>query len=151
MGYQDPNFGELTTSSPTMSRRSRQLAYQQAIIGGWTKKADVRSAFLQTAPTQRARNIYARPVPELARALHIGENEAVQVAKAAYGLVNAPLEWYRDVNKTLTRLGMVQLKSDPCCWKLVKWAKGRPQLLGLICCHVDDIVLAGNENVLLPA
>ncbi|CAE7315089.1 TY1B-A [Symbiodinium sp. CCMP2592] len=41
---------------------------------------------------------------------------------------------------------MVQLKTEPCCWKLVKWVNGVPRLIGLIAAHVDDFVIAGNEE-----
>ena len=147
VGYQDPDLATLVSSSPTMSRRTRQLVYQQATLRKWkTLKADVRAAFLQTAPTQISRCVFAKPVPELARAMHLQDGEAVQIAKACYGLVNAPAEWYRDVNKTLVSLGMTQLKTEPCAWRFVKWKGGVPQLMGIIAAHVDDFVIAGDEQ-----
>ncbi|CAE7808731.1 RE1 [Symbiodinium microadriaticum] len=127
VGYQDPDLATLVSSSPTMSRRTRQLVYQQSTLRHWkTMKADVRAAFLQTAPTQISRCVFARPVPELAKAMQLQDGEVVQIAKACYGLVNAPAEWYRDVNKTLVGLGMT--------------------LVGLIAAHVDDFVITGDES-----
>ena len=147
VGYQDPDLATLVSSSPTMSRRTRQLVYQQATLRKWkTLKADVRAAFLQTAPTQISRCVFAKPVPELARAMHLQDGEAVQIAKACYGLVNAPAEWFRDVNKTLVSLGMTQLKTEPCAWRFVKWKAGVPQLVGIIAAHVDDFVISGDEQ-----
>ncbi|CAE7779651.1 RE2, partial [Symbiodinium microadriaticum] len=146
VGYQDPDLATLVSSSPTMSRRTRQLVYQQATLRNWkTLKADVRAAFLQTAPTQISRCVFARPVPELARAMQLRDGESVQIAKACYGLVNAPAEWYRDVNRTLVSLGMTQLKSEPCAWRFVKWSGGKPRLIGRIAAHVDDFVICGDE------
>ena len=147
VGYQDPDLATLVSSSPTMSRRTRQLVYQQATLRNWkTLKADVRAAFLQTAPTQISRCVFARPVPELAKAMQLRDGESVQIAKACYGLVNAPAEWYRDVNRTLVSLGMTQLKSEPCAWRFVKWNGGKPRLIGLIAAHVDDFVICGDEG-----
>ncbi|CAE7547481.1 RE1 [Symbiodinium sp. CCMP2592] len=147
VGYQDPDLGSLVSSSPTMSRRTRQLLYQQSTLRSWkTMKADVRAAFLQTAPTQMSRCVFARPVPELAKAMQLKEGECVQIAKACYGLVNAPAEWFRDISRTLTSLGMVQLKTEPCCWKFVKWENGVPRLVGLIAAHVDDFIITGDES-----
>ena len=147
VGYQDPDLATLVSSSPTMSRRTRQLVYQQATLRNWkTLKADVRAAFLQTAPTQISRCVFARPVPELAKAMQLRDGESVQIAKACYGLVNAPAEWYRDVNRTLVSLGMTQLKSEPCAWRFVKWSGGKPRLIGLIAAHVDDFVICGDES-----
>ncbi|OLP76629.1 Gag-Pol polyprotein [Symbiodinium microadriaticum] len=147
VGYQDPDLATLVSSSPTMSRRTRQLVYQQSTLRHWkTMKADVRAAFLQTAPTQISRCVFARPVPELAKAMQLQDGEVVQIAKACYGLVNAPAEWYRDVNKTLVGLGMTQLKTEPCAWRFVKWHGGVPKLVGLIAAHVDDFVITGDES-----
>ena len=122
-----------------MSRRNRQLFFQQAALRSWqTVKADVKATFLQTAPTQLCRAIPAKPVPELARAMGVPEGEAVQIAKACYGLINAPAEWFRDIGRTLKGLGMKQLRTEPCFWRFVKWKGGKPVLVGLILAHVDD-------------
>ena len=92
VGFEDPDLETLVSSSPTMSRRTRQLVYQLGVMKGWrSMKADVKAAFLQGSSSQLARQVYARPVPEPARALGVEPGQAVQVAKAAYGLVNAPV------------------------------------------------------------
>ena len=67
------------------------------------------------------------------------------MAKAAYGLVYAPAEWFRDVNNTLIQLGMEQRKTEPCAWRLVRWENGRPCVLGLMA-HVDDFIISGMKH-----
>ena len=147
VGYEDPDITSLVSSSPTMSRRTRQLVFQQAALRSWrTLKADVKSAFLQTAPTQLSRAVFARPVPELAKAMNLKEGQTIQLAKAAYGLINAPAEWHRDINRTLTSLGFNQLRTEPCCWKYVRYENGVPRLLGVVCAHVDDFIITGCEQ-----
>ena len=147
VGYEDPDITSVVSSSPTMSRRTRQLVFQTAALRSWrTLKADVKSAFLQTAPTQLSRSIFARPVPELAKAMNLKEGQTIQLAKAAYGLINAPAEWHRDINRTLTSLGFIQLRTEPCCWKYVRYENGSPRLLGVVCAHVDDFIITGCEQ-----
>ena len=147
VGYEDPDITSLVSSSPTMSRRTRQLVFQQAALRSWrTLMADVKSAFLQTAPTQLSRAVFARPVPELAKAMNLKEGQTIQLAKAAYGLINAPAEWHRDINRTLTSLGFIQLRTEPCCWKYVRYENGVPRLLGVVRAHVDDFIITGCEQ-----
>ena len=147
VGYEDPDLESLVSSSPTMTRRTRQLVFQQAALRSWrTLKADVKSAFLQTSPTQLSRSVFAQPVPELARAMGLKEGQAIQLAKAAYGLINAPAEWHRDISRTLVSLGFTQLRTEPCCWRYVRYEGGVPRLLGVVCAHVDDFIITGDEQ-----
>ena len=43
----------------------------------------------------------------------------MKLKKAAYGLVAAPVEWYRSISTVLEELEWRRLKSDPCCWILI--------------------------------
>lgn len=65
-----------------------------------------------------------------------------RVRKACYGLVDAPLEWYRSVCSFFNRLGLKCCWSDPCCWTLVKDDK----LHGIISGHVDDFLFSGRSD-----
>eukprot|EP00435_Cladocopium_sp_Y103_P052562 s251_g16.t1 len=62
-----------------------------------------------------------------------------RVRRACYGLVDAPLEWYRSVYTFFQTLGLQRCWSDPCCWKLVV----QGELKGLISGHVDDFLFSG--------
>ena len=149
LGFQDPDLDKLVSSSPTMSRRTRQLVLQYAAQRGWqTMKGDIKAAFLQGPASQVERKIYAMPVPELARALGIPEGRAVQVRKAAYGLVNAPAEFYRAVDNTLKSLGFEPLLCDPCCWRLREWNETKQcyETIGIISSHVDDFLVMGSDS-----
>ena len=78
-----------------------QVCLQQSSVRHWrTLKADVKAAFLQGDASEEARQLFARPVPELARAMNLKENEMVQVLQSCYGLVTAPAQWYKCCSDT---------------------------------------------------
>ncbi|CAE6958741.1 RE1 [Symbiodinium sp. CCMP2592] len=111
LGYQDPAYEHRPTTSPVMSRQSRQMLLQAAANHCWT-----------------AMNIPAGTVTKLKR--------------ACYGLVDAPLEWYRTIHEFLLSLGLERLWSDPCVWA---WRQNGV-LRGLISGHVDDFLFAGSSD-----
>ena len=48
VGFTDPDYATVTTASPTLTRRSRQMMLQMACHRGWSLlKADAKAAFLQ--------------------------------------------------------------------------------------------------------
>ncbi|CAE7345527.1 GIP [Symbiodinium sp. KB8] len=72
LGFSDPHLLEVETASPAMSRLSRQLFLQMCSTRRWRAlKADVKSAFLQAESPQRDRQVYARPIAELAAAMNL--------------------------------------------------------------------------------
>ena len=148
IGYQDPDLHKLQSSAPTMSRRTRQVCLQYSSVKCWrTLKADVKAAFLQGDASEESRQLFAKPVPELAKAMNLKEHEMVQVLKSCYGLVTAPAQWYKCVAKTLKDIGFYQCKTDPCLWVLHDTdADGKTVSLGYICSHVDDFLISGSET-----
>ncbi|CAE8626358.1 unnamed protein product [Polarella glacialis] len=145
IGFTDPDLLDLHTQAPTMTRRTRQLLLSLAATKGWTVlKADAKTAFLQGQASQLDREVFARPVPELAEALHLKHDQAVRLRKACYGLVNAPREWYLDVDRTLKSIGLERLVTEPCAWRLRSAATGKS--VGVITSHVDDFLITGDEQ-----
>ena len=82
------------------------------------------------------------PCVEILEAMGLPPETVTRVRKACYGLVDAPLEWYRSVCQFFTKLGLQRCWSDPCCWKLVQDG----QLRGLISAHVDDFLFSGSDK-----
>eukprot|EP00439_Symbiodinium_sp_Y106_P078915 s1939_g17.t1 len=145
LGYSDPNLLDATTASPAMTRLSRQLLLNMASVKRWDILCgDVKSAFLQARSPQAERCVFATPVPELARALHLSEGQSVQLLRSVYGLVSAPREWYEDVNKTLLALSAERLVTDSCVWRIRDPKTNL--IVGLVSSHVDDFLMAGNNN-----
>ena len=71
------------------------------------------------------------PCDEICQAMGLAPGSVTKVKKACYGLVDAPLEWYRSISSYFTSLGLKKCWSDPCCWTLVH----EGQLRGIITGH----------------
>lgn len=148
LGYSDPDLGSLSTSAPTLTRRSRQLLFGLSTHRRWSvTKADAKSAFLQGGPTQQGREVFIVPVPELSEALGLPPGEGAKLLRAAYGLVSAPREWFGEVDEVLVnQCGMKRMVSDPCVWIKQSVVQGRLCTVGYIGSHVDDFLISGNTN-----
>ena len=144
LGFSDPEGEFLDTAAPTLSKRSKHLLLNLATHRRWhVIKADAKAAFLQGSESQRARGVFATPVPELQEALKLGPQDSVRLLRAAYGLVNAPREWYHDVaNIAQGPCGMKRLRCEPCLWV----CKDGDQVVGAMGTHVDDFLLIGDES-----
>ena len=86
------------------------------------------------------------PVNELADALGSTRGKPAKLRNAGYGLVTAPKEWVESVCDGMKEMGLVQCKTDPCVWKLVKETSQGPQLQVLVLFHTDDFMLAGRKG-----
>ena len=102
---------------------------------------DVSGAFLQGRDCKD--DIYVQPLKEICAALGLPEGSVTRLTKAAYGLAQAPLEWYLTVGEFLRSLGFERQKSDPCAWSLFD-TNNEP--IAYICGHVDDFLFGGNES-----
>ena len=125
-------------------------------MGFSVAKGDVSGAFLQSRNFQR--DLWALPVPELAAALNVSLGEIMKMKKAAYGLVEAPVEWYISISTVLKEHGWRRLKSDPCCGILIDPSLRREEethgvmtrsecrVVAATGGHVDDFVFVGKEG-----
>ena len=140
-GYQDPNYEFRATTTPVMTKQTRQFVLHETARRGWrVKKGDVTGAFLQgrTYPSE----LYCIPCPEILEAMGLGKEEIVKVKRGCYGLVDAPLEWYRSISEYLQSLGLVKSWADPCCW----FWKQQGELRAVVAGHVDDFLFSGSET-----
>jgi len=146
LGYQHPEVEDLETASPTLGRTGKHLVLQWASINkAIVESADAKSAFLQGDGEQLNDNepIYVRAIAEVAYALGVPVNTAVRIVKAVYGLGNAPRSWFFSVHRSLTGIGGIQLKSEPCIWNF-KDSNGK--VIGVVAAYVDDFLIAGDHN-----
>lgn len=140
LGYLDPDYERRPSTSPTVTRTSRQLFLQMAASFHFEiEKGDVSGAFLQGREFQR--QVLCQPLPEICEALKLPSGSVTRLTRAAYGLVEAPLEWYLTVNAFLEELGFLRQQSDPCVWSL--FAEDQ-SVIGWVCGHVDDFLFAGS-------
>ena len=141
LGYQDPCYEQRATNSPTSTRQTRQLQLQlSASLGFRLRKGDVTGAFLQSRPYPG--DLYCVPTPEICEAMKLPPESITRVQKACYGLVDAPLEWYRSICSFFVSLGLKRCWSDPCCWTYHEGS----ELKGIISGHVDDFLFSGDET-----
>jgi hypothetical protein len=106
LGYQDPEYEHRSTTSPVMTKQTRQLMLAATALFGWKVwKGDVTGAFLQgrTYPGE----LYCIPCDEICSAMGLDKGSITRVRKGCYGLVDAPIEWYRSVSEYLETLGLV--------------------------------------------
>ncbi|CAE7837991.1 RE2 [Symbiodinium sp. CCMP2592] len=141
LGYQDPSYEHRATTAPVMTRLSRQLFLQLSANQSWKVwKGDVTGAFLQGRAYPD--KLYCIPCDEVCDAMNIERGSVTRLRKACYGLVDAPLEWYRTISEFFETIGLERSWSDPCMWL---W---RPEgkLRGCISGHVDDFLFGGSEQ-----
>ena len=116
LGYLDPELETIPRDSPTLGRQSRMLILQLIASCQWTLQSfDVKTAFLQ-GRTQENRTLGIEPVPELREALKLKGNEVCRLEKSAYGLIDAPFLWFKELDATLKSLSFVPAPFDPCVY-----------------------------------
>ncbi|CAE7660472.1 RE1, partial [Symbiodinium sp. CCMP2456] len=141
LGYQDPKYEFRSTTAPVMTRQTRQMQLQLSANRNWTvQKGDVSGAFLQGReyPDQ----LYCIPCKEICEAMGVPEGTITRLKRACYGLVDAPLEWYRTVDEYLCELGLERTYADACAWV---W-RPKGELRGMISGHVDDFLFSGSAD-----
>ena len=147
LGYQAPNLTSTQTSSPTMSRTSRNvLLALTAIFNFEIRAGDVTAAFLQADQDMSDQGLYVWAPAELASLFGADPGypvKVLQVMRAFYGLCHSPRAWFEHVVQTMLKIGWRQLLSDRCVFVLMNES-------GLICglagLHVDDFLISGNES-----
>ena len=141
LGYQDPELSNLERDSPTLSKLSRNLLLQICVSNRWEIGSfDIKTAFLRGRADSRMLGL--EPPEELRAKLGLRPNEVCQLLKGAYGLVNAPLLWFRELSKALINLGFQPAPFDPCSFILFD---ENNKTRGFIGVHVDDGLFAGDS------
>ena len=74
------------------------------------------------------------------------KGKPARLRKAGDGLAIAPKEWVEFLCDGLKEMDLVQCKTDPCVWKLVKETSQGSQLQVLVLFHIDDFMLAGRKG-----
>ncbi|CAE7758749.1 RE1 [Symbiodinium sp. CCMP2456] len=124
LGYQDASYEHRATTAPVMTRLSRQLFLQLSANQSWqVHKGDVTGAFLQGRPYPD--KLFCIPCDEVCDAMGIERGSITKLRKACYGLVDAPLEWYRTIAEYFASIGVLR---------------------GCISGHVDDFLFGGSKQ-----
>ena len=118
--------------SPTGSREGLRLTLSVLASKGWELNSlDIKSAFLQGKEIDRV--VHIKPPPEA------NTNKLWQLKKCVYGLADAPRKWHIKLKEELLKSGAIQSKYDEGLF----YVRKDNQLIGILSCHVDDILWGG--------
>ena len=153
-GFKDPDAwsGNLNTTSPTLTRLSRNYVLTIATMLGMTPfTSDISTAFLQGKQFDPNSNrvIWVR-LPKDGEKLLGLSGRIMKLIKPMYGLCDAPRAWYEAASQKILTYGagrVVQHPLDACLFLVFDKpthpppAEGdpEPRLLALFGMHVDDL------------
>ncbi|CAE7224831.1 RE1 [Symbiodinium sp. KB8] len=114
---------------------------KEAARRNWTVfKGDVSGAFLQGREYPDV--LHCVPCDEICDQMQVPRGSVTRLKRACYGLVDAPLEWYRSVSEFLEGIGLERTWSDACTWV---W-RVEGELRGMVSGHVDDFLFGGSDR-----
>ena len=152
LGYEDPDLGKYKTWSPTLRRDTRNvLLFICAQLGWMVFTLDAKTAFLLGKTQTREAPLFVLLPRDLSDWL--GSEGPRKLNKAAYGLAEAPLAWFRTLKEHLLAVGFEQFDSDKCLFVLRgKYDSSADYhseyqhlpILGIIGVHVDDLLCGGH-------
>ena len=143
-GYQDPEIDQVSTESPTLTRDARMLLLQVIATKNWRlQNFDVTTAFLRGRADERI--LAMEPPEELRSAMSMKKNEVCLLQGNAYGRVDAPLLFYKEMRKQLEKFSFEAHPMDECLF-LLRNPEDRNQLDGILGIHVDDGLGGGNSR-----
>ena len=129
---------KMPRDSLTVGKGTMRIFLAISSINNWTiKTTDIKSAFLQGREIRR--NVYVKPPKESDTAKGI----IWKLKHGLYGLKDGARQFYLSVKEELLRLGCKMCDIDPAMFFLNNGGK----LSGIICCHVDDFLHAGDEHL----
>eukprot|EP00439_Symbiodinium_sp_Y106_P054612 s3577_g7.t1 len=142
LGYQDPKLTEVVRDAPTLSKEGRALVLQTIASSRVELSSfDIKTAFLRGKADEQ-NPLAMEPPKELRKELGMSDDEVCQLLGNAYGRVDAPLLFYKELSKQLRELGFIQHPLEPCVFLL--YTEG--VLNGILGVHVDDGVCGGDSK-----
>ena len=160
LGYEDPELGEHATYAPTIRMDSKAMIFSIAAHRKYKIRGlDIKTAFLNGKSSVRARPLHVILPADFEHFLHRVAKAPFGpkgLLKAAYGLGEAPLEFFLVLIEESLTVGFYQMSSDRCLLVLRGVAPGGrlpphyPKdynslpILGIVGVHVDDLLTAGD-------
>ena len=138
--------GTIRRDAPTGNRNSQHALF---ILAGNNKswrlaKGDVSSAFLKgdAYEAQGGGLYFEAPDERRGPSLPWNRRRLAKVLKGVFGLADAPREWFLRLSRCMREHGWTALSSDAASF-VRRDSAGK--LCGFIVCHVDDLLMTGNE------
>lgn len=134
-GFEE-NF-DSQSDSPTVGKCAFRFFLSITSSKGWViRTTDIKSAFLQGMKLER--EVFIKPPKEAG----VSPHKVWKLKRCLYGLNDGARQFYLSVRKCLLDLGCQQSLLDPA----VFYYKNGGELLGVICCHIDDFLHAGFDR-----
>ena len=148
LGYQDPRLTEVQRDAPTLTREGRHTVLQLIASNQWTLISfDIKTAFLR-GKADSDNPLAMEPPKELRDRMQLESDQVCALIGNAYGRVDAPLWFYKELSKQLKNLGFTMHPLEPCVHYLESWKDGHRTLHGVLGTHVDDGICGGDEYFL---
>ncbi|CAE7230274.1 RE1, partial [Symbiodinium sp. CCMP2456] len=142
LGFQDPKLVDVLRDAPTLSKEGRALVLQTIASSQFPLSSfDIKTAFLR-GKADESNPLAMEPPPEVRKALNLKDDEVCELLGNAYGRVDAPLLFYKELSKQLLQLGFTRHPLEPCVFMLYTGQK----LNGILGVHVDDGVCGGDAK-----
>lgn len=134
-GFEEATLAQ--SDSPTVGKGTMRIFLSVAAMNKWTvKTTDIKSAFLQGKELER--EVFVKPPKES----RVKSGIIWKLKHGLYGLKDGARQFYLSVREELLSLGFSQCEIDPAMF----YIHSKGELQGLICCHVDDFLHAGNSH-----
>jgi len=146
LGHLDPQIGLYRTDAPTTSALAVYVAAAIAMAYGWIGEVfDVMTAFL--TGKELTREVYARApregLPATKGQPRVKPYALLRIWKGAYGLTDAPRQWYLQAREIMGIIGFIELK---CARAVFILRDALHVLVAVVTLHVDDGLLFGNRQ-----
>ena len=144
LGYQDPQITKVARDAPALTRDGRHSVLQAIASYHWELTSfDIKTAFLR-GKADEANPLAMNPPSELRRKLQLSDDQVCELVGNAYGRVDAPLLFYKELTRHLKNLNFRVHPLEPCVFILESWKAGQSILHGIIGTHVDDGIAGGD-------
>ena len=145
LGFQDPRLTEVSRDAPTLTREGRNTILQMIASHHWTLTSfDIKTAFLR-GKADSNNPLAMEPPKELRDRMQLQDEQVCALIGNAYGRVDAPLLFYKELTSQLKDLGFKMHPLEPCVHDLESWKDGKRTLHGVLGTHVDDGVGGGDK------
>ena len=145
LGFQDPQLTEVVRDAPTLTREGRHTVLQTIASFQWVLSSfDIKTAFLRGKADSK-NPLAMEPPIELRKKLALPEDQVCALVGNAYGRVDAPLLFYKELTRQLQKLGFRIHPLEPCVFLLESYKNHHRKVHGILGTHVDDGVCGGDE------
>ena len=146
LGCEDPQLTNVARDSPTLTCEGRSVILQTIASRKWRLQSfDIKTAFLRGKADPQNRLAMDPPI-ELRKLLNLLDDEVCELTGHAYGRVDAPLLFYKELKSQMFRLGFELHPLDPCIFVLQSDEGSSRKLHGVVGMHVDDGLCGGDSK-----